>query len=99
MKALIVDGDPYIRVRLGVFLRERPGIEVVGECEGGFEAVEAFVKTHPEFVQDTDRERLLLSAYRQGVFPWYDEESPVLWWSPDPRFILQVKLGIARDTG
>ncbi len=30
------------------------------------EAVEAFVKTHPEFVQDTDRERLLLSAYRGG---------------------------------
>ena len=31
---------------------------------------------------------LLLSAYRQGVFPWYDDESPILWWSPDPRFIL-----------
>jgi len=32
---------------------------------------------------------LLLSAYRQGVFPWYDDASPVLWWSPDPRFILE----------
>ena len=31
---------------------------------------------------------VLLSAYRQGIFPWYDEESPILWWSPDPRFIL-----------
>lgn len=32
---------------------------------------------------------VLLSAYRQGVFPWYDDESPILWWSPDPRFILE----------
>jgi len=31
---------------------------------------------------------VLLSAYRQGVFPWYDDDSPVLWWSPDPRFVL-----------
>ncbi len=31
---------------------------------------------------------VLLSAYRQGVFPWYDDESPILWWSPDPRFVL-----------
>lgn len=29
----------------------------------------------------------LLSAYRQGIFPWY-EEDPILWWSPDPRFVL-----------
>lgn len=32
---------------------------------------------------------VLLSAYSQGVFPWYDDESPILWWSPDPRFILE----------
>jgi leucyl/phenylalanyl-tRNA--protein transferase len=31
---------------------------------------------------------VLLSAYRQGIFPWYDEESPILWWSPNPRFVL-----------
>jgi len=31
---------------------------------------------------------MLLSAYRQGVFPWYSEEDPILWWSPDPRFVL-----------
>ncbi|MFQ3619479.1 MAG: leucyl/phenylalanyl-tRNA--protein transferase [Spirochaetales bacterium] len=31
---------------------------------------------------------MLLSAYTQGIFPWYDEESPILWWSPDPRFVL-----------
>jgi leucyl/phenylalanyl-tRNA--protein transferase len=32
----------------------------------------------------------LLEAYRSGVFPWYDELSPVLWWSPDPRAILEL---------
>jgi leucyl/phenylalanyl-tRNA--protein transferase len=31
---------------------------------------------------------LLLSAYRQGVFPWFSEGEPILWWSPDPRFVL-----------
>ncbi|OIQ30002.1 MAG: leucyl/phenylalanyl-tRNA--protein transferase [Bacteroidetes bacterium MedPE-SWsnd-G2] len=30
----------------------------------------------------------LLSAYRQGIFPWFEEEEPVLWWCPDPRFVL-----------
>jgi len=37
---------------------------------------------------DLSPERLL-SAYRQGIFPWYDEGQPLLWWSPDPRCILQ----------
>jgi leucyl/phenylalanyl-tRNA--protein transferase len=31
---------------------------------------------------------MLLSAYGQGVFPWFSENEPVLWWSPDPRFVL-----------
>lgn len=31
---------------------------------------------------------MLLSAYRQGVFPWYSDDQPLLWWSPDPRFVL-----------
>lgn len=30
----------------------------------------------------------LLKAYSAGIFPWYNEDSPILWWSPDPRFIL-----------
>ncbi len=30
----------------------------------------------------------LLSAYRQGIFPWYSEGQPILWWSPSPRTIL-----------
>jgi leucyl/phenylalanyl-tRNA--protein transferase len=32
----------------------------------------------------------LLSAYAQGIFPWYDDDDgPVLWWSPDPRAVLR----------
>ena len=31
---------------------------------------------------------MLLSAYRQGIFPWYSEGDPVLWWSPEPRFVI-----------
>jgi len=30
----------------------------------------------------------LLKAYSQGIFPWYSDETPVLWWSPDPRMVL-----------
>ena len=30
----------------------------------------------------------LLHAYRQGVFPWYSAGEPILWWSPNPRFVL-----------
>jgi leucyl/phenylalanyl-tRNA--protein transferase len=30
----------------------------------------------------------LLGAYRRGIFPWYSEGQPILWWSPDPRMVL-----------
>jgi len=30
----------------------------------------------------------LLSAYNQGLFPWFNEGEPILWWSPDPRMVL-----------
>lgn len=36
---------------------------------------------------DLSAERLLL-AYRSGIFPWFEEGSPILWWSPDPRMVL-----------
>jgi len=36
---------------------------------------------------DLSQERLLY-AYQHGIFPWYDEGQPILWWSPDPRCIL-----------
>ena len=34
--------------------------------------------------------RRLEEAYRQGIFPWYSEGQPVLWWSPDPRMVLHT---------
>ena len=36
---------------------------------------------------DLSPERLLL-AYRNGIFPWFNEDSVILWWSPDPRMVL-----------
>ena len=36
---------------------------------------------------DLCEERLLL-AYSLGIFPWYSEDEPILWWSPDPRLVL-----------
>ena len=36
---------------------------------------------------DLSLERLIC-AYENGVFPWYTEGSPILWWSPDPRYVL-----------
>ena len=36
---------------------------------------------------DLRTERLLL-AYRSGIFPWFNDEEPIMWWSPDPRFVL-----------
>lgn len=30
----------------------------------------------------------LLAAYRRGIFPWFGPGDPILWWSPDPRFVL-----------
>jgi len=36
---------------------------------------------------DLSRERLLL-AYSMGIFPWYGEAQPILWWSPNPRLVI-----------
>lgn len=38
---------------------------------------------------DLRPERLLL-AYKNGIFPWYSKEDPILWWAPDPRLILYL---------
>lgn len=37
---------------------------------------------------DLQPERLLL-AYRMGIFPWFSPGDPILWWSPDPRFVMK----------
>lgn len=42
----------------------------------------------------------LLSAYRNGIFPWFNEGEPILWWSPDPRMVLfPDELKISRSLG
>ena len=39
---------------------------------------------------DLSIDRLLL-GYRNGIFPWYNEDEPIIWWSPNPRFVLFPK--------
>jgi len=47
---------------------------------------------------DLSAERLL-HAYSHGIFPWYDNSTPILWWSPDPRFVLFPKdLKVSKKT-
>ena len=42
----------------------------------------------------------LLEAYRLGIFPWYSDDQPILWWSPDPRLTLDLKdFKISRSLG
>lgn len=36
---------------------------------------------------DLSAERLLL-AYSNGIFPWFSDETPILWYAPDPRFVI-----------
>jgi len=44
------------------------------------------------------RPERLLEAYRHGIFPWYNDDQPILWWSPDPRTVLfPDKLHISRS--
>jgi leucyl/phenylalanyl-tRNA--protein transferase len=42
----------------------------------------------------------ILTAYRHGIFPWYDEDLPPLWWSPDPRCVIRRdRLHVSRSLG
>jgi leucyl/phenylalanyl-tRNA--protein transferase len=44
------------------------------------------------------RPERLLTAYAGGIFPWFDERSPILWWSPDPRLVLEpARLHVSRS--
>lgn len=58
----------------------------------GFPPVESAC-TQPDgllaFGGDLRPERLL-AAYALGIFPWYSEDQPILWWSPDPRMVLET---------
>ncbi|MTE26286.1 leucyl/phenylalanyl-tRNA--protein transferase [Winogradskyella ouciana] len=47
---------------------------------------------------DLSTERLI-HAYSHGIFPWFEAEEPLLWWSPDPRFVLFPKdLRVSKST-
>jgi leucyl/phenylalanyl-tRNA---protein transferase len=42
----------------------------------------------------------LVDAYRHGIFPWYGEGQPILWWSPDPRMVLYLpEFRVSRSLG
>jgi len=42
----------------------------------------------------------LLTAYRQGIFPWFEEGQPILWWSPNPRAVIYPReFKISRSLG
>ncbi|TAH17394.1 MAG: leucyl/phenylalanyl-tRNA--protein transferase [Cytophagales bacterium] len=46
---------------------------------------------------DLSAERLLL-AYSSGIFPWFSEDDPIIWWSPDPRFVMYpAELNISKS--
>ena len=47
---------------------------------------------------DLSPERVLY-AYQNGIFPWYESDQPILWWAPDPRFVLYPhKLKVSKST-
>ncbi|RLA23266.1 MAG: leucyl/phenylalanyl-tRNA--protein transferase, partial [Gammaproteobacteria bacterium] len=42
--------------------------------------------------------RRIINAYSQGIFPWYSNDDPILWWSPDPRLVIfPEKLHISKS--
>jgi len=64
-----------------------------------FELTEEIIFPPPELAEengllavggDLSESRILL-AYSMGIFPWYSEDDPLLWWSPDPRLVLIPK--------
>lgn len=61
-----------------------------------FQLTEDLVFPHPKFANDDgilavggdlSVNRLILS-YKNGIFPWFNEDDPIIWWSPDPRCVL-----------
>jgi leucyl/phenylalanyl-tRNA--protein transferase len=43
--------------------------------------------------------RTLLRAYAEGVFPWFNEGDPILWWSPDPRGVIELHVDSSTHPG
>jgi leucyl/phenylalanyl-tRNA--protein transferase len=64
-----------------------------------FRLTEEIIFPHPSLADDDgilavggdlSVDRLLL-AYENGIFPWYSDDQPIIWWSPDPRLVLFPK--------
>jgi leucyl/phenylalanyl-tRNA--protein transferase len=68
---------PLYWIAREVISQDFPGVEEALEEPNGLLAVGG----------DLSSQRLL-SAYRRGIFPWYSQGQPILWWSPDPRCVL-----------
>lgn len=73
------------------YFRRLPSIDGTGaEDPGAFPDLRRALR-HPNGLLcrggDLDPRRIL-TAYRLGIFPWYEEGIPILWWSPDPREVL-----------
>jgi leucyl/phenylalanyl-tRNA--protein transferase len=70
-------------------MRQRPSFPYLSETEYfRFPPVDSATPDGIVAVGGNLSPGMLLSAYRQGIFPWYSDNEPILWWSPDPRFVL-----------
>jgi leucyl/phenylalanyl-tRNA---protein transferase len=71
---------------------------LLGDNEEAFPPPEAADRSGLLAVGGTLTPRRLVAAYRRGIFPWYAPGQPVLWHSPDPRFVLPAgKLHLPRS--
>ena len=75
-------------------LRSSQGLAVIG-ASATLESMALIFR--PEYADEQGlvavggnlRPQTLVRAYRNGIFPWYNEGDPILWWSPDPRAIFE----------
>ncbi len=67
----------------GVITRLSPGCREFPPGESALKKPNGLLAIGGDTEPDT-----LLAAYRQGIFPWYSQGEPILWWSPDPRMVL-----------
>ena len=67
------------------------------DTDGLFPSPRSFIQSDPDLpegllaLSNTMDANLLLQAYRQGIFPWYSEGQPVMWWCTAPRMVLDTQ--------
>ena len=72
--------NPFFHVKNKIIANDFPDIADALENPNGLLAIGGNLN-----------EARLLSAYKKGIFPWYNEGEPIMWWSPNPRCILKPK--------